>query len=97
MRGYFDSQPMIIAYINPAKRVPQGHPWRKMKAMADQELKRLSPLFNEMYSHTGRPSIPPERVLKSFLSIALYSVRSERPCCEQMAITFFSVRAWLWS
>ena len=48
MRGYFDSQPMIIAYINPAKRVPQGHPWRKMKAMADQELKRLSPLFNEM-------------------------------------------------
>lgn len=84
MRGYFDSQPMIIAYINLEKRVPQGYPLRKIKPMADQELKRLSPLFNEMYSHTGRPAIPPERVLKSLLLIALYSVRSERQFCEQM-------------
>src|SRR5512135_321201 len=84
MRGYFDSQPMIIAYINLEKRVPQDHPLRKIKFMADQELKRLSPLFNEMYSHTGRPSIPPERLLKSLLLIALYSVRSERQFCEQM-------------
>ena len=84
MRGYSESQSMIIAYINLEKRVPQGHPLRKIKAMADQELKRLSPLFNEMYSHTGRPSIPPERILKSLLLIALYSVRSERQFCEQM-------------
>jgi transposase len=84
MRGYFDSQPMIIAYIDLEKRVPQGHPLRKIKPLADQELKRLSPLFDEMYSHTGRPSIPPERVLKSLLLIALYSVRSERQFCEQM-------------
>jgi transposase len=75
---------MIIAYINLEKRVPQGHPLRKIKPMADEELKRLSPLFNEMYSHTGRPSIPPERVLKSLLLIALYSVRSERQFCEQL-------------
>ena len=67
MRGHFDSQPMIIAYINLEKRVPQDHPLREIKSMADQELKRLSPLFNEMYSHTGRPSIPPERILKSLL------------------------------
>ena len=84
MRGHFDSQPTIIAYINLEKRVPQDHPLRKIKPMADQELKRLSPLFNEMYSHTGRPSIPPERVLKSLLLIALYSVRSERQFCEQL-------------
>jgi transposase len=84
MRGYSGSQSMIIAYINLEKRVPQGHPLRKIKMMADQELTRLSPLFNEMYSHTGRPSIPPERVLKSLLLIALYSVRSERQFCEQM-------------
>jgi transposase len=84
MRGSFDSQAMIIAYINLEKRVPQGHPLRKIKPMADEELKRLSPLFNEMYSHTGRPSIPPERVLKSLLLIALYSVRSERQFCEQL-------------
>jgi len=84
MRGYSDSQPMIIAYIDLEKRVPQDHPLRKVKPLADQELKRLSPLFNEMYSHTGRPSIPPERILKSLLLIALYSVRSERQFCEQM-------------
>ncbi len=84
MRGFSDSQPMIIAYIDLEKRVPQGHPLRKIKPMADQELKRLSPLFNEMYSYTGRPSIPPERVLKSLLLIALYSVRSERQFCEQL-------------
>ena len=81
MRGHFDSQPMIIAYINLEKRVPPGHPLRKIKPMADKELKRLSPLFNEMNSHTGRPSIPPERILKSLLLIALYSVRSERQFC----------------
>jgi len=84
MRGISDSQPMIIAYINLEKRIPQGHPLRQIKPLADQELKRLSPLFNEMYSHTGRPSIPPERVLKSLLLIALYSVRSERQFCEQL-------------
>jgi transposase len=84
MRGYSGAQPMIIAYIDLEKRVPQEHPLRKVKPLADQELKRLSPLFNEMYSHTGRPSIPPERILKSLLLIALYSVRSERQFCEQM-------------
>src|SRR5512143_322229 len=52
--------------------------------MADQNLKQLSSLFNQMYSHTGRPSIPPERVLKSLLLIALFSVRSERQFCEQL-------------
>ena len=84
MRGHSDSQPMIIAYINLEKRVPRDHPLRKIKFLADQELKGLSSLFNRMYSHTGRPSIPPERVLKSLLLIALYSVRSERQFCEQM-------------
>ena len=84
MRGHFNTQPMIIAYINLEKRVPEDHPLRKIKGMADQELRRLSSLFNEMYSQTGRPSIPPERVLKSLLLIVLYSVRSERQFCEQL-------------
>ncbi len=85
MRGTSESQPMIIAYINLEERVPADHPLRKIKAMADQELQGLSPLFDKMYSHTGRPSIPPERVLKSLLLIALFSVRSERQFCEQLA------------
>jgi len=84
MRGYSEPQLMIIAYIDLKKRVIQDHPLRKVKVLADQELKRLSPLFNKMYSHAGRPSIPPERILKSLLLIALYSIRSERQFCEQM-------------
>jgi transposase len=84
MRGFSESQPMMIAYISLEKRVPKDHPLREIKAMADQELKRLSRVFDKMYSTTGRPSIPPERVLKSLLLIAFFSVRSERQFCEQL-------------
>ncbi len=84
MRGKSEPQPMMITYVNLEKRVPAEHPLRKIKGMADQELQRLSSLFNEMYSHTGRPSIPPERMLKALLLIALFSVRSERQFCEQL-------------
>jgi transposase len=84
MRGKSEPQPMMITYVNLEKRVPADHPLRKIKGMADQELQRLSTVFNEMYSHTGRPSIPPERVLKALLLIALFSIRSERQFCEQL-------------
>ena len=84
MRGTSDSQPMMMAYVDLEKRVPIDHPLRKIKGMADQELKGLSSIFNKMYSHTGRPSIPPECMLKSLLLIALFSVRSERQFCEQL-------------
>jgi transposase len=84
MRGKSKPQPMMIAYVNLEKRVPAEHPLRKIKGMADQELQRLSALFNEMYSQTGRPSIPPERMLKALLLIAFFSVRSERQFCEQL-------------
>jgi len=49
-----------------------------------QQNKELSPLFEEMYSEVGRPSIPPERLLKASLLMALYTVRSERMFCEQL-------------
>ena len=84
MRGSFDSQPLIIADFNLKKRVPQDHPLRKIKPMVDQELKRLSPHFDQTDSHIGRPSIPPERVLKSILLVPLDSVRSERQLCEKL-------------
>ena len=74
----------MLSLVTPEQRVPRDHPLRRIKAMADKELQRLSPVFNKMYSTTGRPSIPPERILKSMLLIALYSVRSERQFCEQM-------------
>jgi transposase len=84
MRGISEKQAVMLSLISPESRVPKDHPLRQIKAMADQELKRLSPKFDQMYSHTGRPSIPPETVLKSLLLIALFSVRSERQFCEQL-------------
>lgn len=84
MRGVSEKQSVMLSLISPESRVPKGHPLRPIKAMADQELKRLSARFDQMYSHTGRPSIPPEAILKSLLLIALYSVRSERQFCEQL-------------
>ena len=64
--------------------MPTDHPLRVIKMLADQVLKALSPDLDRMYANVGRPSIPPERLLKSSLLIALYSVRSERAFCEQL-------------
>jgi len=84
MRGTADKQMTMLSLVSPEQRVPPDHPIRKIKALADQELAGLSAVFNKMYASTGRPSIPPERVLKSLLLIALYSIRSERQFCEQL-------------
>jgi len=74
----------MFTLLSPEKRVPPKHPLRVVKQLAEEAMRRLSPLFESMYSTTGRPSIPPERLLKSMLLIALYSVRSERMFCEQL-------------
>ena len=84
MRGESNCQETMLSLWTPEQRVPKDHPLRKIKALADGELKRLSPVFDEMYSTTGRPSVPPERVLKGQLLMALYSIRSERQLCEQL-------------
>lgn len=84
MRGAHERQATMLCVVSPEERVPKEHPLRKIKAMADEELNRLSTVFDRMYSSTGRPSIPPERILKSMLLIALYSIRSERQFCEQL-------------
>lgn len=84
MRGEDNKQPSMLCLTSPSARVPQGHPIRVIKELADSALARLSRTFDKMYSHTGRPSIPPERLLKATLLMALYSVRSERQFCEQL-------------
>lgn len=84
MRGRQDPQVTMLGFIDLEKRVPTGHPLRRIKALADQALGALSPEFDAMYAEIGRPSIPPERLLKASLLIALYSVRSERFFCEQL-------------
>jgi len=74
----------MLTLVSPDKRVPAKHPLRRIKVMADRALETLSPTFEQMYSSVGRPSIPPERLLKAMLLMAFYSVRSERLFCEQL-------------
>jgi transposase len=82
MRGHVEPQGSMFSYFSPDSRVPTAHPLRSIKAYADQLLRGLSRQFEQMYASTGRPSIPPERLLKATLLMALYSVRSERLFCE---------------
>ena len=86
MRGRQDPQVTLLAFIDLETRVRSDHPMRVIKKLADQALKALSPDLDNvrMYANVGRLSIPPERLLKSSLLIALYSVRSERAFCEQL-------------
>jgi transposase len=74
----------MFSYFSPETRVPAGHPLRSIKGDADTVLKSLGRDFDELYAVTGRPSIPPERLLKARLLIALYSVRSDRLFCEML-------------
>src|SRR5215211_4237625 len=73
MRGQASNQSSMICLISPETSVPMEHPIRALKALADAALDELSPVFEDMYAATGRPSVPPERLLKGQLLIALYS------------------------
>jgi transposase len=84
MRGEDSKQPSMLCLISPADRIPKDHPLREVKVLADRALAGLSKQFDKMYSRVGRPSIPPERLLKAMLLTALYSLRSERQLCEQL-------------
>ena len=84
MRGRREPQVTMLAFVDLEERVPQDHPLRTIKALADGALAALSEEFDGMYADVGRPSIPPERLLKASLLIALYTVRSERAFCEQL-------------
>ena len=84
MRGADDKQASMFSVVSPERRIAVDHPLRRIKAMADEILRGMSSTFDAMYSKTGRPSIPPERLLKSQILMALYSVRSDRQFCEQL-------------
>ncbi len=84
MRGRKQSQGTMLSLVTPEQRVPGGHPLRRIKELADAALRALSPSFDVMYADGGRPSVPPERLLKATLLMALYSVRSDRLFCEQL-------------
>lgn len=84
MRGDDVRTESLFSYLSCEARVPQVHPLRPIRAIVDQALTVLSPAFDQLYSDLGRPSIPPEKLLRALLLQALYSVRSERQLMEQL-------------
>jgi len=84
MRGEHEETGALFSYISPAQRVPKDHPLRGIRELVDAALRELSPQFERLYSHTGRPSIPPERLLRALLLQVLYTIRSERQLMEQL-------------
>ncbi len=84
MRGNDQQDTTLFSYIAPEERVPADHPLRPIRSMVDKALKGMSPVFEKLYSHTGRPGIPPEKLLRALLLQVLYTVRSERMLMEQL-------------
>lgn len=83
MRGTILRQVTLLT-VTPDQLIPADHPIRRVKPLADMALAELSPVFDEMYADAGRPSIPPEHLLKACLLMAFYSIRSERQFCERL-------------
>jgi len=74
----------MFSYIHPEKRIPAHHPLRKIRELVREVLNELNHTFGRLYSHEGRPSIPPEQLLSALILQVLYSVRSERQLMEQL-------------
>lgn len=88
MRGTSNNQESLFYSFSIEKRIPKGHPLRSMKKKVDDILTRMTDLFAGIYSSTGRPSIPPEQLLKSLLLQTLYTIRSEGQLIEQLNYNF---------
>jgi transposase len=84
MRGADHQQSHIFSYISPEQRVRNDHPLRAVRSMVDEVLMQMSPIFDAMYAKVGRPSIPPEKLLRAQLLQMLYSIRSERLLMEEI-------------
>ncbi len=84
MRGPATRQTVMLLGVTPDHLIPTDHPIRRIKPIVEQALTALAPTFAQMYAAGGRPSVPPEHLLKASLLIALYSVRSERQFCERL-------------
>jgi transposase len=84
MRGMDQQQTALFSYVSLEQRVSPTHPLRTLRPMVEAALRGLGPQLARLYAYTGRPSIPPERLLRALLLQILYSVRSERPLMEQL-------------
>ena len=84
MRGEDVQQHAMYSYLSPEQRVPANHPLRAIREITDRVLKELSRVFGQMYARLGRPSIPPEKLLRALLLQILYTIKSERMLMEQL-------------
>ncbi len=84
MRGENNRQPEMFSYVDLESRIPSRHPIRKIRRIVDKALAELEPAFDEMYSDKGRPSIPPEQLLRALLLQILFTIRSERLLMERI-------------
>lgn len=84
MRGIQETQSGLFSYVSQEDRIPQDHPLRKLRETVDRILKEMSRHFEKLYAEGGRPSIPPEYLLRALLVQILYTIRSERLLMEQL-------------
>ena len=84
MRGSDEQTSHMFSYLSPEQRVRADHPLRAIRGMTDRVFAELSPRFTKMYSDIGRPSIPPEQLLRALVVQSLYTVRSERLLMEEI-------------
>ena len=84
MRGHAEQTTHMFSYLSPEQRVPADHPLRAVRALTDEALQTMSRRFASLYATTGRPSIPPEQLLRALLLQVLYTVRSERLLMEEL-------------
>lgn len=84
MRGFDERRDGLFSYVRPESRIPKNHPLRVIRTLADQASAALDTQFAQLYAENGRPSIPPEQLLRALLLQAFYTTRSERQLVEQL-------------
>jgi transposase len=84
MRGTPDPQLAMLSSLQPGDLIPADHPIRRIRSVVDAVLDELDGEFDVMYAKGGRPSVPPEQLLKATVLMAMYSIRSERAFCERL-------------
>lgn len=84
MRGQDNNQVEMYSYIPLEKRVSQDHPLRKIKELLDSALEKMDKEFDKVYSYTGRPSIPPEMLIRALFLQVIYGIRSEKQILEHL-------------
>lgn len=84
MRGDDANEGMVFSYVSMERRIPDDHPLRAVRKIVDEVLTGLSKDFDKLYAKKGRPSVPPEQILRALLLQILYTIRSERQLVEQL-------------